>query len=108
MNALNFHGIVGSDPKGSKGGLLLFCNKNVDVSLRSFSSNPVDVFVAWNSLNWCFTGCYTPTTLAERSDFRDLLIKHHSLRFDNNESWVIAGNFNEVLYNSEKTGGCSR
>lgn len=108
LNALNFHGVVGSEPQGSKGGLLLFWNKNVDVSLRSFSSNHVDVSVSWKNLFWRFTGCYAPPTLSERSTFWDLLIKLHSLRTDNNERWVIGGDFNEVLFCSEKSGGCSR
>lgn len=58
LNALNFTGVVGVDLRGTRGGLLLFWNKNVEVNLRSFSLSHIDVSITWESILWRFTGCY--------------------------------------------------
>lgn len=105
LSALNFHGVIGSDPRGSRGGLLLFWNKNVDVYLRSYSFNHINVYVCWNEVKWCFTGCYAPSNPYDRIAFWDLLLKLNCLRGDINEPWLLGGDFNEIRFESEKTGG---
>lgn len=89
LSALNFYGVVGANPIGTKGGLLLFWNKNVDVSLHSFFSNHIDDSINWESLHWRFTGCYAPAKPEERVAFWDLLIKLWKLRQADDEPWVI-------------------
>lgn len=51
LNALNFCGVVGSDPIGTKEDLLFFWNKNVDVFLCSFSVNHINVSIVWESIS---------------------------------------------------------
>lgn len=86
----------------------MFLNKNVDICLRSFSSNHIDVSVNWESLHWRFTGCYAPARPQERGAFWELLFKLWMVRQSENEPWIIGGDFNEVLYDSEKIGGRRR
>lgn len=50
-------------------------------------------------------GCYAPPVPAERKMFWELLYKLHKLRSDENERWIIGGDFNEIWYASEKQGG---
>lgn len=52
LRTLNFNGLFGVNPKGSKGGLLLFWSNEMDVSLRSYSFNHIDVKIVWNSNSW--------------------------------------------------------
>ncbi|KAL8473801.1 hypothetical protein ACS0TY_030599 [Phlomoides rotata] len=105
LSSLNFSGVLGVDPRGSRGGLLLFWGNNINVSLRSYSFSHIDVTVAWESLNWRFTGCYAPSNAGERKPFWDLLRKLNSLKSDLNEKWILGGDFNEIMFPSEKLGG---
>lgn len=102
---LGFKGVVGCNPIGTKGGLLLFWHANVDFMLRSYSMNRVDVSVCWNSINWRFTGVYVPSNYRGKAYFWDLLRKLSELKQDVDEPWVIGGDFNSVLFNSDKQGG---
>lgn len=49
-SSLNFVGCLGVDPSGTKGGLLLYWNSNVNVVLRSYSMSHIDVNVCWVDL----------------------------------------------------------
>lgn len=104
LNELNFNGVVGCDPNGTKGGLLFFRNKSVDITLRSFSSSHIDLSVVWKSISWRFTGVYAPPVPEDRLAFWDLLHKLFKLRRQHNEPWLIGGDFNDILYDSEKKG----
>lgn len=108
LNVLNFNGVLGYDPVGTKGGLLFFWKNCVNINLRSFSANHIDVSVAWESLCWRFTGVYAPPIPEDRMVFWDLLIKLHSLKTNQHEPWLIGGDFNDFLFESEKLGGNKR
>lgn len=105
LPALNMYGVLGVNPNGTKEGLFLFWNHNVNVVLRSYSSSHIDVGVVWENLSWRFTGCYAPPTPVDKKFFWDLLIKLHKLRKEPNEKWLIGGDFNETMFDSEKMGG---
>lgn len=45
LSALNMYDVFGVDPRGNRGGLLLFWNRNINVSLRSYSFAHIDVDV---------------------------------------------------------------
>lgn len=105
---LNFAGCLGVDPIGTKGGLLLYWKSNVNVVLRSYSTCHIDVNVCWESMSWRFTGCYGPYKYEERKVFWELLMKLYSLRNNENESWVIGGDFNDIMYENEKKGGIKK
>lgn len=105
---LNFVGCVGVDPSGTRGGLLLYWNGNVNVVLRSYSRSHIDVNVCWETLMWRFTRCYGPSKYDNRKPFWDLLRKLHSLRNIEDECWVLGGDFNEIMYENEKKGGGKR
>lgn len=105
LNALSFAGVVGVDPQGTRGGLLLFWNKSVNVTLRSFSFSHIDASLSWESCLWRFTGCYAPSCSGERFAFWDLLLKLSTLKQSKNEPWILGGDFNDTLFESEKQGG---
>lgn len=85
LSLLNFNSVFGVDPKGTKGGLLLFWNKEMDVSLRSYSSNHIDVNICWLSIVWRFNGCYAPPVFEDRQAFWELLLKLFKLRNNHSE-----------------------
>lgn len=105
FSKLRFNHVFGVDAKGTKGGLLLFWCDNVNVLLRSYSSSHIDVSVGWESFSWRFTGCYAPSIPEERVAFWNLLGKLYNLRSDDYECWLLGGDFNDIMYSSEKRGG---
>ncbi|GMI69903.1 hypothetical protein HRI_000659600 [Hibiscus trionum] len=89
---------------GSRGGLSLSWTHDVNISLISFSSSHIDVHITdLDSTNtWRFKGFYGNPITSQRSHSWNFL---RSLNTDPSMSWLVAGDFNEVLYANEKTGG---
>lgn len=67
----------------------MFWTNNMNVVLRSYSGNHIDVGIEWESLNWRFTGCYAPSTPEERQTFWKLLVRLLSLQSYFNEPWLL-------------------
>ncbi|KAL0396708.1 UNVERIFIED_CONTAM: putative mitochondrial protein [Sesamum calycinum] len=92
---------------GRSGGLALLWQKSLTVQLQSFGYHHIDttVYPGSEAEAWRFTGFYGIADTARRKDSWDLLsvLKQQSRR-----AWLIAGDFNEILCNSEKKGGRSR
>ncbi|KAL0306177.1 UNVERIFIED_CONTAM: putative mitochondrial protein [Sesamum radiatum] len=95
------------DSRGRSGGLAIFWNKSVDVMLQTFSHCHIDASVklgddqAW----WRFTGMYGEPETCKRDSTWRLLSHLHS---QSARSWLCAGDFNEILDQSEKLGGPPR
>ncbi|KAL0337808.1 UNVERIFIED_CONTAM: hypothetical protein Scaly_2055900 [Sesamum calycinum] len=92
---------------GRSGGLALLWQKSLTVQLQSFGYHHIDatVYPGSEAEAWRFTGFYGIADTARRQDSWDLLsvLKQQSRR-----AWLIAGDFNEILCNSEKKGGRPR
>ncbi|GMI64383.1 hypothetical protein HRI_000107600 [Hibiscus trionum] len=89
---------------GSGGGLSLAWNREVSVSLRSFSNSHIDadITVASSPSTWRFTGFYGNPVERLREDSWNLL---RSLGENQSLPWLVMGDFNEILLSSEKEGG---
>ncbi|KAL0290434.1 UNVERIFIED_CONTAM: hypothetical protein Sangu_2573900 [Sesamum angustifolium] len=89
------------------GGLALLWHKSLSVQLQSFGHHHIDVTVYPESETeaWRFTGFYGFTDVACRQRSWDLL---STLKNQSRRAWLIAGDFNEILDDSEKRGGCPR
>jgi hypothetical protein len=95
---------VDSDGKG--GGIAVLWRGGLNVVLRDSSKNYIDVDIQEDSgVVWRFTGMYGESK-AE--------LKHHTwsrmreLHAKRNLPWLCAGDFNEILFQHEKEGGCPR
>ncbi|KAA3479129.1 reverse transcriptase [Gossypium australe] len=102
-----FHNGVEVDSDGSKGGLCMAWKENVPISARSYSRRHIDAFVddQIHGNKWRFTGFYGSPYAREREESWNLL---KSLREDEGQSWLVYGDFNEILYSFEKKGGLPR
>ena len=109
MNRLKFtlgiKNCFGVDRMGLGGGLLLLWNEDWDVTLQSFSAGHIDVLVKIprgdSHLMFFFTGFYgNPTTVLRRESWKLLQRIGHARDL----AWLIAGDFNEVMYQSELVG----
>ncbi|KAL7132329.1 hypothetical protein ABFS83_12G066400 [Erythranthe nasuta] len=98
----NMFGIA-VDKVGRSGGLLLLWKKDLTVDLISFSKNHIDTEVMspeWNQ-KCRFTGFYGFPEKHRRHLSWNLLRR---LRDQRNLPWIVGGDFNEILCNSEKQG----
>ncbi|KAK5783614.1 hypothetical protein PVK06_038123 [Gossypium arboreum] len=87
--------------EGSRGGLCLAWRLGVSVILRSYSKRYIDVDIEDSELGvkWRFTGFYGSPYAQDRNDSWDVL---RSLKVADDIPWFICGDFNEIMYGSEK------
>ncbi|XP_031131674.1 uncharacterized protein LOC116033058 [Ipomoea triloba] len=100
---LGFDGLYYVDSLGLSGGLALFWRKNCSARLLSYSRNHVDVEVTQpGPICWRMTCFYGFLERGRRKDSWDLL---RSLAPRSPLPWVVLGDFNDLLYQTEKRGG---
>ncbi|KAA3467762.1 reverse transcriptase [Gossypium australe] len=92
---------------GSKGGLSLGWKGNSLINLKSFSSYHIDVEVQDNECDtkWRLTGFYGNPEERGRRESWNLL---RQLSIDQEDPWVVIGDFNEITSSDEKKGGRRR
>ncbi|KAL9151827.1 hypothetical protein ABFS82_11G077500 [Erythranthe guttata] len=102
----NLNGI-GVDRVGRAGGLALLWQKNSEVSLISFSNHHIDaeIILPGSNTKGRVTGFYGYSERHLRHLSWELLT---SLRDNRSVPWIVGGDFNEILNNTEKEGGISR
>ncbi|KAL0314933.1 UNVERIFIED_CONTAM: putative mitochondrial protein [Sesamum angustifolium] len=95
------------DVHGKSGGLALLWHKHIDVTLQSFPSHHIDASISSGHAGdvWRFTGFYGEPDAQKRSASWELLRK---LSSQSTREWVCMGDFNEVLYQHEKSGRSPR
>ena len=88
------------------GGLVLFWKNSIKVSVKTSSRNHIDSIIGEGSVGaWRFTGFYGEPVTHIRHESWELL---QSLNRSFNLPWLVAGDFNEIISNSEKKGGNNR
>ncbi|KAA3457985.1 reverse transcriptase [Gossypium australe] len=102
-----FNSGIDIEAEGSRGGLCLTWKSDIVVTLRSFSKWHIDVIVREGSIQqeWRFTGFYGSPYLKDRRFAWNLLRR---LSQGCNHPWLVVGDFNEILYSFEKSGGVPR
>lgn len=95
------------DRVGRSGGLAFLWRKSVDVTLRSFSFNHIDVTIESDGSApcWRFTGFYGEPATSKRHIEWNLLRK---LGDQTRLPWCCMGDFDEILSFNEKEGGANR
>lgn len=89
---------------GRSGGLLLLWKKEVTIVAHNVSRFFIDVTFEMES-SWRFTGFYGEPNWERRADSWVQLRNLHGMM---SKPWLVAGDFNEILYNFEKEGGRPR
>lgn len=96
------------DANGKRGGLLLFWKSNMEVVIQSFSKGHIDSIIHLGEKIWRFTGFYGNPDRALRHFSWSLLENLGSIHELRHLPWVVGGDFNEILFSSEKVGGLIR
>ncbi|XP_019197195.1 PREDICTED: uncharacterized protein LOC109191078 [Ipomoea nil] len=100
---LGFDGLFCIDSSGLSGGLTLLWRANNTARLMSYSKNYVDVEVSIPGCDkWRMTGFYGFSQRGQRRDSWDLI---RTLAGRSDLPWVMIGDFNDLLFQSEKRGG---
>ena len=81
-----------------QGGIAVLWRRGIDVALKNFSDNHIDVDVTeTDGSAWRFTGVYGfPQTEAKHRTWT--LLKDLRLQDNINVPWLCAGDFNEFLF----------
>ncbi|KAA3476158.1 expansin-A1-like [Gossypium australe] len=89
----------------SRDGLCLAWKGGIEVTLKSFSKWHIDVLVKEDGIEeeWRFTGFYGSPYLRDQNHVWNILKR---LSQDSNCPWLVAGDFNEIMYSFEKRGDC--
>ncbi|XP_052485248.1 uncharacterized protein LOC128040512 [Gossypium raimondii] len=94
------------DATGSRGGICLAWKEAVQVELKTFSTNHIDVLIEeGTNKEWRFTGFYGSPYSQNKNTSLDLL---RSLGQEQEHHWLVSGDFNEIVYSFEKMGGRPR
>ncbi|KAF8086725.1 hypothetical protein N665_0614s0009 [Sinapis alba] len=89
----------------NSGGLALFWKQDIDLQVLSSSKNVIDTIISYKKETFFATFVYGDPETQHRHVIWDLLI---SLSLTRSFSWFLTGNFNEIIDNSEKSGGPER
>jgi hypothetical protein len=104
---LGFGSIFTVDSVGRSGGLALLWNDEFDVHIKHYSHRHIHAEV-WGKNRghcWVFTGFYGHPEAAKRKEAWSLL---QHIRVSSSDAWICVGDFNEVMEDGEKWGGCRK
>lgn len=102
---LGFNNLITQPPLGRSGGLALMWSSNVSVSKVYQDERMIDVFIKYNGVGFYFSGVYGLPVQSLRHVFWERLERIGAVR---DCAWMLAGDFNEIVSNSEKIGGARR
>lgn len=92
-------------PTGVSGGLILLWKGDIDLEILASSPNFIDTKLNSARASFHFTFVYGEPVLENRLQLWTTL---STLWSDRNSSWILSGDFNEIVYNREKQGGVTR
>ncbi|KAL5566076.1 hypothetical protein UlMin_029240 [Ulmus minor] len=104
---LGYKGCFVRDSIGRKRGLILLWKESMEVVIQSTSARHIDALVSQAERHWRFTGFYGSPEVESRKFSWDLMSKA-SIAELSHLPWLVGGDFNEILLDSEKKGGRPR
>ncbi|GMI67490.1 hypothetical protein HRI_000418300 [Hibiscus trionum] len=102
---LEMEGFFAVDSSPSCAGLCRLFNKNITLDFLSSSTRYIDVIVNGLNCRFRFTGIYGYAATNMKNDTWELI---DSLKTNSSLPWLIGGDLNDILDDSEKQGGNRR
>ncbi|KAH6780165.1 hypothetical protein C2S52_011402 [Perilla frutescens var. hirtella] len=100
-----YDGLFVVEAVGNRGGLILLWKSPIDVTIRSYSQGHIDYLTSWGEKRWRFTGFYGNPECHLRKFSWDLIRKLARDGQMYGLPWIVGGDFNEILLETEKVGG---
>lgn len=98
-------GLFVVNSKRRSGGLVLLWREPFEVCIKSYSVGHIDCIISYGCKSWRFTGFYGSSVSALRHQSWQLLRRLAGMHELNSLPWLVGGDFNEILYDSEKGEG---
>ena len=92
-------------PIGLSGGLLLLWREGVDITILEALPNLIDTKVSFKGVSTYITFVYGAPSADNRAAF---WAKMNEVGSGREDPWLLTGDFNDILDNSEKVGGPAR
>jgi ribonuclease HI len=104
---LGFDGVFVVDPVGRSGGLALLWKESGWLEIQNFTRRHINAVVQFpgQGVQWTLTCFYGHPISSKRHESWELL---HHLRLFSRGAWMCIGDFNEIVKQSEKSGGAVR
>lgn len=99
---LDLHYLVYPHNQGA-GGLALFWKNDINLQVLSSSHNHIDTLIIFKDHSFHSTFVYGAPEIVKHQEVWQLLTDISETR--NDKPWFLTGDFNEIVNNSEKTGG---
>ena len=103
--SLGYDHLITVEPLGLIGGLAVMWKDNYQVVVHSSDKRIIDLKVLCGSTSFFLSCVYVDPVQAKRQEVWDSLV---SMGLYRDEAWILAGDFNELLSNDEKSGGAIR
>lgn len=102
---LGYDHVITVEPVGLSGGLAVMWKDSYQVVVLSSDKRIIDLKVTCGASSFFLSCVYGDPVMARRQEVWDRLTALGLLR---DEAWLLAGDFNELLSNEEKSGGAVR
>ncbi|XP_056859988.1 uncharacterized protein LOC130508476 [Raphanus sativus] len=105
VEKLGFQYLRSVDAKGKGGGLALLWKQSCEVEILQANSRVIDAKVKWQDHQFHLTCVYGDPVKSKRSEVWERLSR---LGAERQGPWILTGDFNEMVDQSEKSGGAER
>ncbi|XP_022854365.1 uncharacterized protein LOC111375728 [Olea europaea var. sylvestris] len=102
---MKFYGCFNVESVGRSGGLTILWKPDVHLTILSYSKSHIDAKIESLLHSWFLTGIYGHPDTNKCIETWNLI---RSMKRDPLEPWLVFDDFNEILSNEEKWGGCDR
>ena len=105
LQSLRFDHYFSVPPNGLSGGLSLLWNKDTDITILESSPNLIDTRIEYKGTTSFVSFVYGAPAAENRAAFWNKL---NAVGRGRDDPWLITGDFNDILNNTEKIGGPAR
>ncbi|XP_040996152.1 uncharacterized protein LOC121242341 [Juglans microcarpa x Juglans regia] len=102
---LGFKYLFSVDSVGRSGGMVLLWAEDVHIKISTYSQKHINMWVVQSEVEWMLTCFYGNPKTEKRYEGWGILRHLNRLQ---PKRWLCLGDFNEILYHSEKYGGARR
>ncbi|WZY80122.1 hypothetical protein YC2023_026506 [Brassica napus] len=105
LDSIQYPNYFSIPPVGLSGGLTLLWKQGVEIKIIESCAHFIDAEVVFKGTSSFVTFVYGEPVAGNRADFWNTLTRVGANR---EEAWLLTGDFNDILDNSEKEGGPER